>query len=130
MSTAQRITIGFGIVYLAAGVLGFVPGITVPSSQPGQGLLLGILAVNALHNIVHILLGAALIWGGMSADRVTTVNKALAVVFALLVPASLIAPVVEQVPLNLPDTILHLASALLTGHLGFMAHNRLTRSMA
>ncbi len=130
MSTAQRISIGFGIVYLAAGVLGFVPGITVASSQPGQGLLLGILAVNALHNIVHLLLGAALIWGGMSADRVTTVNKALAVVFALLVPASLIAPVVEQVPLNLPDTILHLASALLTGYLGFMAPNRVGRAMA
>ena len=111
---AQKITLGLGIFYVAIGVLGFVPGIT------SNGHLLGIFAVNALHNIAHLVLGAALIWGSMSAAT-TTVNKAMAVVFGVLVIASFVAPIVEQLPLNPPDTILHLASAALTAYLGFFA---------
>jgi hypothetical protein len=110
----QRITLALGVVYIAIGVLGFVPGIT------SNGLLLGIFAVNALHNIAHLALGAALVWGGMSPGYVM-VNKVLAVVFAVLVVASFIAPIIEQLPLNPPDTVLHLASMILTGYIGFLA---------
>jgi hypothetical protein len=124
MTTAQRISIGFGIIYLAIGVLGFIPGITVPTTQPGQGLLLGIFAVNPLHNIVHLVAGAILVWAGTSAELVTTINKVMAVVFAILVVVSFVAPVAEGVAINLPDTLLHLASAALTGYLGFMAKSR------
>jgi len=111
---AQKVTLGLGILYVAIGILGFVPGIT------SDGLLLGIFAVNALHNIAHLVLGAVLIWGSMSA-AITTVNKAMAVVFGVLVIASFIAPILEQLPLNPPDTILHLASAAITAYLGFFA---------
>ena len=121
MSTKQKITLSFGIFYLAIGILGFVPGITVTTATPGQGLLLGIFAVNTIHNIVHLAAGAILVWGALSAVNVTMVNKVMAVVFALLVPVSLIAPIAEGVAINLPDTLLHLVSALLTGYLGFMA---------
>jgi hypothetical protein len=121
MSTRQKITVGLGIVYLVIGILGFIPGITVATAQPGQGLLLGIFAVNTVHNIVHLIIGAVLIWGGLSATNVTTVTKVMAVVFALLVPVSFIAPLAEGVAINLPDTFLHLLSALLTGYVGFLA---------
>lgn len=124
MSTNQRILGGFGAVYVLVGVLGFIPGITVPSTQPGQGLLLGIFAVNTLHNITHLLLGAIMLWAGMSGDRVVTVARAMAAIFAVLFVVSLIAPNLEQVPQNLPDTLLHAASALLTGYIGFMASRR------
>lgn len=110
----QKITLGLGIFYVAIGILGFVPGIT------SDGHLLGIFAVNTLHNIAHLVLGAVLIWGSMS-DAITTVNKAMAVVFGVLVVASFIAPIIEQLPLNPPDTILHLASAAITAYLGFFA---------
>ncbi|MDQ3854911.1 MAG: DUF4383 domain-containing protein, partial [Chloroflexota bacterium] len=64
-STVQRITVAFGAVYALVGILGFVPGITTPSSHhgpiPGDGLLLGIFAVNALHNDAHLAVGALLI---------------------------------------------------------------------
>ncbi len=124
-STVQKLTLGFGIVYALIGILGFIPGITVPATRfnavPGEGLLLGIFAVNLVHNLAHLLLGAILIGGGLSAARVLMVNKAMAVVFLVLTVASFIAPLVEGVNLNPPDTILHLASALLTGFLGFGA---------
>ena len=129
MSTVQRITLGLGVVYIAIGILGFIPGITVPAGPPGQGLLLGIFAVNTVHNIVHLIAGAVLIWGGLSADNVTTVNKVMAVVFALLVPVSFIAPIAEGVAINLPDTFLHIVSALLTGYLGFFASRGTMRSI-
>jgi hypothetical protein len=108
----KNVMLGLGIFYVAIGILGFVPGVT------NDGMLLGIFAVNALHNIAHLVLGAVLIWGSMTVNN--TVNKALAIVFALLVVASFIAPIVEQLPLNPPDSVLHLVSAVITGYYGFM----------
>lgn len=134
-STIQRITIGFGIVYLLIGILGFIPGITTFAANPvgpvpGEGLLLGIFAVNVVHNIAHLVLGAVLILGGLSAARVTTVNKGMAAVFLVLVVGSVIAPIVEGVAINPPDTILHFASALLTGYLGFVAPRQSAASLS
>ena len=134
-STIQRITIGFGIVYLLIGILGFIPGITTFAASPtgpvpGEGLLLGIFAVNVVHNIAHLVLGTVLILGGRSAARVTTVNKGMAAVFLLLVVGSVIAPIVEGVAINPPDTILHFASALLTGYLGFVAPRQSAASLS
>jgi hypothetical protein len=131
MTGPQKITVAFGIVYLAVGVLGFVPGITVASGQPGQGLLLGVFAVNTVHNLAHLLVGAALVGAGLAAPHVTAaLNRGFAAVFALLVVASFVAPLVEGVALNPPDTALHLASALLTGFLGFKADRQVASATA
>ena len=132
-STVQKITAGLGSVYLLIGVLGFVPGITrfasdPTGSVPGEGLLLGIFAVNVVHNIAHLALGAILIWGSRSAAKVGAVNRLMAAVFLVLVVASVIAPIVEGVAINPPDTVLHLASALLTGYLGFVAARQVAAS--
>jgi len=120
-SLATKISLALGIVYVLVGVLGFIPGITVPNGMmQGQGLLLGIFAVNTIHNLAHLVLGAALIWAATTGDNVRMVNKGLAVVFAILVVGSLIAPIVEGVAINPPDTGLHLLSLLVTGAVGFM----------
>jgi hypothetical protein len=50
----------------------------------------------------------------------------MAVVFGVLVIASFVAPIIEQLPLDPPDTILHLASAALTPYLGFFAGSAAT----
>ena len=128
--TAKKVSLGFGVVYLLVGVLGFIPGITVPTEHPGHGLLLGIFAVNTLHNLVHLMAGAALVIAGLADREMTSkINWLLAAVFALLVPASFIAPVLEAVPLNIPDTLLHAASALVTAMIA-MATRREGRAMA
>jgi Domain of unknown function (DUF4383) len=126
LSAALKISLGLGIAYVLIGVLGFVPGITMPSSAPGQGLLLGIFAVNTIHNVAHLVLGAALIWAATTGDSVRMVNRGLAAVFAILVVGSLVAPIVEGVAINPPDTGLHLASLLVTAAIGFMAIRRQT----
>jgi hypothetical protein len=129
-SVAMKISLALGAAYVLVGVLGFIPGITVPNGAvPGQGLLLGIFAVNTIHNIAHLVLGGALIWAATTGDNVRLVNKGLAGVFAILVVGSLIAPIVEGVAINPPDTGLHLLSLLVTAAVGFMSPSR-ERAMA
>ena len=54
-----------GIVFLAVGVLGFIPGITTNydtlqfASHHSEAKLLGLFQVSILHNIVHLLFGVA-----------------------------------------------------------------------
>src|SRR5207244_5573723 len=75
-SAAIKISLGLGLAYLLIGVLGFIPGITQPSSAPGQGLLLGIFAVNTVHNLAHLVLGAALVWTATTGSNVLAVSRA------------------------------------------------------
>src|SRR5712692_5821865 len=49
----------FGVVFLAIGILGFVPGITT------DDMLLGIFHVNPAHSVVHILSGVIALLCGM-----------------------------------------------------------------
>lgn len=123
-SSGARISLILGIAYLAIGVLGFVPGITQPSTMSGQGLLLGIFAVNTVHNAAHLVLGAALVWASTAGEQVRMINRGLAVVFAILVVGSLIAPIVEGVAINPPDTALHLVSLLVTAAVGMLVPSR------
>ncbi|WP_258803844.1 DUF4383 domain-containing protein [Pseudarthrobacter sp. NS4] len=61
----QWAALAAGAVFLLAGILGFVPGVTENTGSlgfagPGTGaLLLGIFQVSVLHNLVHGLYGAA-----------------------------------------------------------------------
>jgi Domain of unknown function (DUF4383) len=61
----QKAAMAVGAVFLLVGVLGFVPGITTHYSDMSFGghhslaKLLGIFQVSVLHNIVHLLFGAA-----------------------------------------------------------------------
>jgi Domain of unknown function (DUF4383) len=128
-ATAQKVSLAFGVVYLLVGVLGFIPGVTMPSTMPGQGLLLGIFAVNTVHNLAHLVVGAALIWAGLSA-QVALINKGLAVIFAVLVVGSVIAPIVEGVAINPPDTALHLVSLIVTAYLGWGTGRRAAMAAA
>src|SRR5437879_12669229 len=50
----------FGIVFLAVGILGFVPGVTTNDMLPG------IFMVNAAHSVVHIVSGVIFLIASMS----------------------------------------------------------------
>jgi len=88
----------FGIVFLLAGVSGFIPGMLhpVPADAPpltvpmGYGLVLGLLPVNLLHNLVHVLFGilGLVAFGGLFAPRlyaqIVAVSYGLPVILGLL----------------------------------------------
>ena len=66
MSLAQRFAQIFGAVYLLVGILGFIPPL-IPGQiqgllgpfEPLSGFLLGLFAVNWLHSVAHLAIGAA-----------------------------------------------------------------------
>jgi hypothetical protein len=62
----QVVALLVGIVFLAVGILGFIPGITTNlydgldfAGHEGDAKLLGIFQVSILHNFVHLLFGIA-----------------------------------------------------------------------
>jgi len=61
----QKAALAVGAVFLLVGILGFIPGITGNYNTLGfagpdsDAVLLGIFQVSVLHNIVHLLFGAA-----------------------------------------------------------------------
>lgn len=105
----------FGAVYLLVGLLGFfvTSGIGFFATH-GANLI--VFAVNPLHNVIHLAIGAALLIAGLkSVPAAKSVNTTVGAVyllvgilglFLLTTPANIIA-------LNGADNVLHLASALL-----------------
>ena len=61
----QKAALAVGAVFLAVGLLGFVPGITAHydrltfAGHHSDAALLGIFNVSVLHNLVHLLFGVA-----------------------------------------------------------------------
>ncbi|MEO5986542.1 MAG: DUF4383 domain-containing protein [Candidatus Limnocylindria bacterium] len=116
MGLARTVAAVFGAVYLLVGILGFV---LVPG---GEGDLLGLFPVNALHNIVHVLLGAILLYGSMSFAAAVQTTRGVGAVLIILGILGLIAPDgFGLVPLGGNDIWLHLASGAILLATGFMA---------
>jgi hypothetical protein len=120
----------FGIVFLAVGVLGFVPGL-VHSPMAGHnvtmtqnyGDLLGLFPINLLHNCVHILFG---IWGVLayrSLGGSTTYFRAVAIIYAVLTVLGLI-PAFDTtfglIPIYGNDVWLHALLAIVAAYFGWV----------
>lgn len=121
-----------GIAFLAAGILGFVPGITRPahdaahlSVDAGYGYLVGLFPVNVLHNLVHLVIG---IWGIAASRRYLAARafcRSLAVIYGVfavmgLIPA--LSTTFGLVPLFGHDIWLHAITALAAAYFGFVRH--------
>jgi hypothetical protein len=122
----------FGAVYLLVGLLGFAftGGVGFVATQ--GGLLLGIFEVNPLHNVAHLLIGAALLIAGLSsAVAAKTVNTVVGAVYLLLgiVGFFLVGTSLNILALNTPDHFLHLASAIVLLGTGIAA-DKTVRSSA
>jgi hypothetical protein len=105
----------FGAVYLLVGLLGFAYTGGVSFIATEGGLLLGIFEVNPLHNIAHLLIGAALLIGGLKSVRAAkSVNVVVGAAYLLLgiVGFFLVNTPANILALNTPDHFLHLASAI------------------
>jgi Domain of unknown function (DUF4383) len=105
----------FGAVYVLVGLLGFAVTGGVGFIATEGGLLLGIFQVNPLHNIAHILIGAALLIAGItSATASKTVNIVVGGAYLLLgiVGFFLTGTAANILALNTADHFLHLASAI------------------
>ncbi|MBW9094271.1 DUF4383 domain-containing protein [Microbacterium jejuense] len=114
----------FGAVYLLVGLLGFAVTGGVGFLATEGGLLLGVFAVNPLHNIAHLLIGGALLAAGLvSARAAKTVNIVVGAAYLLLgvVGFFLVGTPANILALNVPDHFLHLASAIVLLGVGLAA---------
>ncbi|WP_374315279.1 DUF4383 domain-containing protein [Microbacterium sp.] len=121
----------FGAVYLVVGALGFAVTGGVGFIATEGGLLLGIFEVNPLHNIAHLLIGAALLIAGLSNARAAkTVNIVVGAVYLLLgvVGFFLVGTALNILALNTFDHFLHLASALVLLGVGLGAERSVSTS--
>jgi hypothetical protein len=115
-SLAQTFALLFGIAFLAAGVLGFIPGITthlgdISFAGDSPTELLGLFQVSVLHNIVHLLFGIA----GIALARTTESAKSYLLVSGVLYVVLFLYGLVvgsntdaNFVPVNNADDWLHL----------------------
>lgn len=118
----------FGIVFLAIGGLGFVPGFLHAHDNPavavdgGLGLLFGLFPVNWLYNLVHIVFG---VWGlGVACSPAAgrTYGKSVAVNYALLTLMGLLPflnTTLGLVPIHDKDIQLHALLAAVAANFGF-----------
>lgn len=132
-SPVQAASAVVGVVFLLVGVLGFVPGITTDRGaleMAGHGShaeLLGIFQVSVLHNVVHLLFGAA----GLALARTPSTARAYlvggGVVYLLLWVYGLVVDHDSQanfVPLNSADNWLHLVLGIGMVGLGLVLRRR------
>ena len=108
----------FGIVFLAVGILGFVPGVTT-TGPDGMPMLLNIFMVNTAHSIVHIASGAVFLFASMAgAGAARLWFKIFGLVYAVVAVLGFMTPngmLLNMISNNPADTYLHvvLAAAML-----------------
>jgi hypothetical protein len=122
-TTAQQITASpnrllgavFGVVYLLVGLAGFaVTGGVDFAGTDGKPLI--VFEVNPLHNIVHLLVGALLLFGALrGVGPAKSVNTLVGGVYLVvgLVGLFILDSSANILALNGADNVLHLASAIL-----------------
>src|SRR5918995_5957471 len=123
----------FGAVYILVGLLGFAYTGGVSFIATEGGLLLGIFQVNPLHNIAHLLIGAALLIAGLkSVKAAKTVNVVVGATYLLLgiVGFFLVNTAANILALNTADHFLHLASALVLLATGIAADKNVSTRTA
>ena len=136
-ATIQKTATVVAIAFLAVGVLGFIPGITTDYGTMSFGghhsdaMLLGVFQVSVLHNIVHLLFGAA----GLALARTAGGARAYLIgggvvylvlwIYGLVVDKNSSA---NFVPLNTADNWLHLVLGVAMIALGIFLSRDLARA--
>jgi hypothetical protein len=120
-SLAQTLATVFGIAFLVAGILGFIPGITTDygdmsfAGNDSKSELLGLFQVSVLHNIVHILFGIAGLALARTWEGARTYLLGSGVIYLVLLVYGLVIESgsdANVVPINGADNLLHLLLAI------------------
>ena len=118
----RDVSVIFGIIFLAAGILGFIP-----TCSPNQ-MLLGIFPVNAFHSFIHLVLGGFAV--GFAFAHKHHTKRFLEVLGILLVFWGIGGlfygenHIFGLITNNMADTILHLIAGVIALLFGFASKAR------
>ena len=105
----------FGVVYLIVGAYGFI-------GAGDDNMLIGLFEVNALHNIVHVVIGLVLLWGAMSTPMAVMMNRVVGIVLiALGILGIFVENPLDLIPIGGNDVWLHLATGVILLGAGLMS---------
>ncbi len=120
-----------GVTYVALGLLGFLPIDAInPLHAEGVGAhyLFNLVAVNWVHNVIHLAIGVSGLWASAALERCRLWGWLVGVVLLLVFAAGMAQAALEGypadqlllglVPLNSPAHMLHLATGGLALYLG------------
>ena len=118
-SIAQTVALVFGIVYLAVGILGFLPFVGGSYTQTSSNLL-GLVPINLLHNIVHLVIGIAGIAAAASWAASRSYLQIFGVVLLLLGAVGIfVNNPLGLVPIGGFDVAIHLGTGAILASFGF-----------
>jgi hypothetical protein len=115
MTWPQGLALVFGAVYLVVGVVGFfITGFDDFAGNEQHEMLIGLFMINPLHNIVHIVIGAAGLALARTLAGARTYGWLLAIGYAAAFVYGLIAinKPWDFLNINTADNVLHIATAV------------------
>jgi hypothetical protein len=126
MGMARTVAVVFGAIYVLVGILGFIPPLATGSAPAGMesasGNLLGIFPINAVHNVVHLVIGGALLYGATATATAILVMKIVGGTYILVGLLGVVAPNgFGLLPLGGADILLHLATGAILLGVAFMS---------
>jgi len=120
-STVQTAALAFGVIYLLAGLLGFIPSLGGSATQTDHALF-GIFQVNLLHNLVHVVIGIAGLAAASSLANSKTFCRVVGVILLVLgVIGFFVANPFGLLYIGQADIALHLVSGAVLAYFGFAA---------
>ncbi len=129
--TTRNFVLTIGILYLLIGLLGFFPALVSapPAGAPSvwvesaYGYLFGLFPVNALHNLVHLMIGIWALGAYRSLSRSTLFARGIAILFGLLTVMGLIPALnttLGLIPIFGHAVWLHAATAAIAAYFGYV----------
>ena len=123
MTTVQRISQVFGIVFIVVAVLGFIQGGMSMEADPELApKMLGLFPVNVLHNLVHLAFG---VWGLLAARSFTgavSYARIAGVIYLVLAALAFVDPTTfGLIPIGGNDIWLHVLLGAVLAGVGFTA---------
>ncbi len=118
-SIVQTVALVFGVLYLAVAILGFLPFFGGSYTQTPNNLL-GLVPINLLHNLVHLVIGVAGIAAASSWARSRNYLQIFGVVLlALGVVGIFVNDPLGLVPIGGFDVAIHLVTGAILAYFGF-----------
>ena len=130
MSLVRMVALAFGVVFVLAGIAGFIPGLTeqvspVQGMEVADGAVLGLVPVNVVANVVHIAIGLILIVASRTYAMALNAVRFFGVAYALLSVIGLFLPEgFGLLPLGGVELVIHFLTAGVLLVVGFVVPGR------